>query len=1030
MKRFQSFRIDTTNQCLWHGEVRADLAPKAFDVLRYLVEHVGRLVTPEQLLEALWPEAYVNPEGIRGYIREIRRVLGDRPNKPVFIETVHKRGYQFIAPVIEERFSMSPALPSDAAKKIVGRERSLGELDHCLGNALRGQRQIVFVTGEPGIGKTTLVDEFQRRTAHSALSIRIARGQCMEGYGGKEPYFPMLEALSGLCRGSGGESLIRTLAAQAPTWLVQFPALLTRAHREMLQREILGATRERMLREIAEVLETMTTDDPLLLIFEDLHWGDSSTVDLISAVARRRTAARLMVIGTYHPVDVILSDHPLNTLKQDLCVHQLCREVALEPLSEAEVAEYLAAESAGAHLPDGLVSLLYQRSEGNPLFMVTALEHMTERGLIAREQGSWQPRVAMKGLDLEVPSSLQQMIEVQIERLSPEEQRVVEAASLQRRARFATASSAAAIDLSPEVFESFCETLSRRHRVVRASGSEKLADGTITTCYEFVHVFYREVCYRRIAPGRRAQWHRRLGEWMEAHVAPLNEAAVFLADQFEQGGDWPRAIKYLRLAADTVGRRFEPRQAAEILQHALELVRKLPMTERGVREVPILQRLATIYAALVDNTRAIETYEVLAARAAQDGLIDVEVNALIDMAYPLSRTSSQRSMEVLRRALVRSAQQRDVLVRARSRASCFALRLLQEWNPEDVEEFRNAFAEILAADDRRMVAPYFADCGFVNFICSEYREARLCLIKSVILFETEEENPYLNAAYVRGRFTLTWALVYLGEWGEALREVEDTLAMFDRNAIAFWRHGARLHRAWVNLHAMDFAGVLAICKPMLPLIRESVPQTAPLKCLFMMGSAETALEDYESAREHLLAALAIMERSAVALSWLWRMPLESALTELWLARGDLRQARAQAEGLLKTALANAEHTWRALAWELNARVAMAELDLARAGACIVKGLLAMKGLEVPLARWRVHATAAEFYHRMKARDLSRQHLALSRDTVMQLADSLLLAEPLRQTFLSAPLIRRILHGTQESADAMEPPQKSYGNSTP
>jgi DNA-binding winged helix-turn-helix (wHTH) protein/tetratricopeptide (TPR) repeat protein len=1011
MKRFESFRIDTANQCLWHGEVRADLAPKAFDVLRYLVEHVGRLVTPDQLLEALWPKAYVNPEGIRGYIREIRKVLGDRPSKPVFIETVHKRGYQFIAPVTEERIAAPLGLRSHSEQRIVGRERSLCELDDCLAKALRGQRQIVFVTGEPGIGKTTLVDEFQRRAANSVRSIRIARGQCIEGYGGKEPYFPMLEALSGLCRGSGGESLIQTLAAQAPTWLVQFPALLKPEHREMLQREILGATRERMLREIGEVLETITTDDALLLVFEDLHWGDTSTVDLISAVARRRTGAKLMLVGTYQPVDVILSEHPLNSLKQDLLVHQLCREVALEPLSEAEVAEFLQADSSAAVWTDGLVSLLYQRSEGNPLFMVTALDHMIERGLIAQEKGSWRARVAIRGLDLEVPNSLQQMIEVQIERLSPQEQRVLEAASLQRRTRFAIASSAATVELSPELFESHCETLARRHRVVRSSGSETLADGTVTACYEFVHVFYREVCYRRIAAGRRALLHRRLGEWAEAHFESLNEAAVFLADHFEQGGDWPRAIKYLRLAADTVGRRFEPQQAAEILQRALELVDRLPTAERTASEIEILQKLARIYAAVVDNTHAIETYEKLAARAAQNGLIDVEVHALIDMAYPLSRTSSQRSLEVLRRALLLSAQQEDLLLRARSRASCFALRLLQEWNPEDVEQFRNAYAEILDVQDRRTLAPYFADCGFVNWICSEYREARRCLIESVILFETGDESPYLNAAYVRGRFTLTWTLVFLGEWGEALREVEDTVAMFDKNAIAFWRHGARLHRAWVNLHAMDFAGVLALCRPMLPVIRDAVPQTAPLKCLFMMGSAETALEDYESGLAHLLEAQAIMDRTTVALTWLWRMPLESALTELWLAKGDLARAHRQAERLLRFALGNAEHTWRALAWEVNARIAMAESDLTRARDCVAKALQAMGGFEVPLARWRVHATAAELYHRLKSSDRSKHHMVLSRETIMKLANSLPAAEPLRRTFLSSPLIRKIMLGT-------------------
>jgi predicted ATPase len=595
MRRFRSFRLDTANQCLWRGEARVDVTPKGFDVLRYLVEHAGRLVTREEILEALWPDTYVNPEGLRKYIQEIRKVLGDRPDKPEFIETLPKRGYRFVAPIIEEGIATPLDLPSHEATMIVGREPALTELDRCLSKALRGQRQIVFVTGEPGIGKTALIDEFQRQAVAKVVDLGSARGQCVEGYGGKEPYYPMLEALGGLCRGAGGGSLVQALAAQAPTWMVQFPALVKREHREVLQREILGATRDRMLREISEVLETITSENPLLLVFEDLHWADHSSVDLISVLARRRLPAKLMVIGTYRPVDVIVSEHPLNALKQDLSVHQLCREIVLEPLGEAEVAEYLAVESSGASLPDGLASLLYRHSDGNPLFMVSALDDMTERGLISRNEGSWELRVALKGIDLEVPRSLQQMIEVHIERLSAEEQRVLEIASLESvgRYRFGVVTRAAAIDLAPEVFEGVCETLSRRHRIVRSAGVHKLADGTLTPCYEFVHVLYREVCYRRMAAGRRAQLHRRLGEWAEAHLERVNEAA-WLAAHFEQGGDWLRAIKYLQLAADTAGRRFEPGRAVEILEHALELVKNLPEGERTVNEIEILEKLGRV----------------------------------------------------------------------------------------------------------------------------------------------------------------------------------------------------------------------------------------------------------------------------------------------------------------------------------------------------------------------------------------------------------------------------------------------------
>ena len=152
-----------------------------------------------------------------------------------------------------------------------------------------------------------------------------------------------------------------------------------------------------------------------------------------------------------------------------------------------------------------------------------------------------------------------------------------------------------------------------------------------------------------------------------------------------------------------------------------------------------------------------------------------------------------------------------------------------------------------------------------------------------------------------------------------------------------------------------------------------------------------------------------MDRSSIIVNWFWRMRLESALSELWLAKGDLNQARSQAENFLTITMATAEHTWQALAWEVNARVAIAELDRARAQDCIAKGLSATEGFEVPLAAWRIHATAFELCQNLGDRDSAERHLALSRDTIIKLANSLPAEEVLlRQTFLSSPMVRRIL----------------------
>src|SRR5260221_5977766 len=152
----------------------------------------------------------------------------------------------------------------------------------------------------------------------------------------------MLESLGQLTKDPDGNPVVQVMAKPAPTWLIQFPSLVKAEQREALQKEILGATRERMVREICEALESLTAQDPLVLVLEDLHWVDPSTLDFISALARRRGPAKLLLLATYRPADVIISGSPLKALKQDLVLHDLGHEISLERLEESDVSEYLA----------------------------------------------------------------------------------------------------------------------------------------------------------------------------------------------------------------------------------------------------------------------------------------------------------------------------------------------------------------------------------------------------------------------------------------------------------------------------------------------------------------------------------------------------------------------------------------------------------------------------------------------------------------------------------------------------------------
>src|SRR5262245_46819049 len=265
---FDHHRLDLASEQLWCGSQEILLPGKAFAMLRYLVEHAGQLVSKAELFAALWPGTAVTDGALTFCIVELRKALGDNAKAPRFIETVHRRGYRFLpsvttSPVSGSRFLVSGQNPEQRETPnekpethLVGREAELSQLHCWLDKALNGERQIVLVTGEAGIGKTTVVEAFllgirdwglgvsmeERRdwrrkgdvSSFSGAKFRkpipnpqpltpsvwLGRGQCIEQYGPGEPYMPILEALGQLGREPDGERLIAVLQQRAPTWLV------------------------------------------------------------------------------------------------------------------------------------------------------------------------------------------------------------------------------------------------------------------------------------------------------------------------------------------------------------------------------------------------------------------------------------------------------------------------------------------------------------------------------------------------------------------------------------------------------------------------------------------------------------------------------------------------------------------------------------------------------------------------------------------------------------------------------------------
>lgn len=562
MKRFGSFTLDTTNECLWRDGNRITLPPRPFSVLRYLVEHPGRLVTHDELLDALWPETYVQPQVLRTYMLDLRKLLGDDPRSPRYIQSLPKRGYCFVAPVCDAAHPQSsPSARASALQELAGRDRELAELREHLQEAAAGARQVIVVSGESGVGKTALADFFRKQVEQDQAAV-IALGQCIQGFAGKHNYYPVSDALRQICGSPEAPAACAFLGRCAGSG------------------DENGRPSSLLPGDVCAAIEQIPGSKPLLLILEDLQWADEFTLDVVSALARRHGPARLMILITLTAQTAAASHTP--ALLHDLRIRRLCREIALPRLRRAEVADLVRMRLQQPTLPDGLPEFVHQHSEGNPRFALVLLDHLIAERILARAAGDnpgWELRASLDQADAATPGDIARMIEIEIESLTPHEQQIVEAASLAPVA-FASWLVAAALGEDVAAIEDACDDLARRLSFVKRAGEDELPDGTRSGFYVFAHALYREVLYRRQSPARCRLRHIRIAERLRRMFPGQEELIAHeAAAHYQAADDWLNAIAMLQTAA---GRALELRaygDAADLHQRIACLREHLPLAD-------------------------------------------------------------------------------------------------------------------------------------------------------------------------------------------------------------------------------------------------------------------------------------------------------------------------------------------------------------------------------------------------------------------------------------------------------------------
>jgi predicted ATPase len=530
------------------------------------------MVTKGSLLETIWPAVNVTEAVLSVYVAEIRKALGEHPKKPVFIETLHRRGYRFIAPVTIDRqpgtnrsaagseaLIAREAATAIGAEPIIGREKELSLLLEKLEAALNGKGSVVFITGPAGIGKTRLVRE---------LRHHAARCGC-QWFGGKyeksgnHPYAGWVDMLKGYLQQKNATSLhvlIGPYTAQLASIVPEVMPRVNSTSSVALQDSEIERTR--LLEAWTHLFIQISSEAPLVLFLDDVQWAGS--LELLHHLACNIGNQRVLALAAYRDDELKMNPGSWKTLLA-MNRERLFHPLPLEPLEQKEVAQLISHKVEKIIAPR-LVDVIYQRTRGNPFFVEEVLRLLQERKLITPTEAGFD----LTGrASLEMPESVKTVINERVESLGENAVELLRMASvigrefpLQLLQKFTGEEEEELIGVMDR-----CEEVGLVHSS-QALGEEK---------YAFTHDLLQEALYESIGRARRRRYHLRIAQAIEKlYASRLEDWYEALAYHFREGNNLEKAVIYSHRAGVKAASHFASREAVLYFEQALGALEHLP----------------------------------------------------------------------------------------------------------------------------------------------------------------------------------------------------------------------------------------------------------------------------------------------------------------------------------------------------------------------------------------------------------------------------------------------------------------------
>jgi tetratricopeptide (TPR) repeat protein len=894
-----------------------------------------------------------------------------------------------------------------SGEPFVGRATELTRLTSLLERALDASGSIALITGEAAIGKTALAGEFLRRARQREPSMVLCRGRCVEQYGTGEAYLPFLDALGSLLVGRGREPTAALLRTYAPTWCVQLPALgAPHDALNAMQHQTIGATKERMLREMGDVFEAAAGSALLIGFLEDMQWADPSTADVVRHLLNRIERQRILLIGTLRPSALQAHEHPLKDFFANLRTHKVCHEISLGPLGPEEVAALLEARFEHHRFPAELAELIHRRTEGHPLFVTSLIQLLLDRGDIVREADE---RAALARLvsetALDAPENVRALVRRKMESLAEADRLALQYASVMGR-EFPSTALAAVLGADETVLQERLLRLDRAHRLIDTVGEEELPGGSLATRYRFTHSLFQEILYDDLVSKRRVLMHRQVGEQLAALYG--NEAprtAATLALHFERGRDFSAAVTYLAHAADNAARLGANGEAEEHLKRALALVEKLPAEHQVERAFALYQKQGAIRLAASCFDDAAQSHTKMLELARVGGKPSMECFALSGLCNALFFSHRIEEMAVRAAQALHAADRADSGA-LRVEAMLLVAQILQ--HDGSLDDCKKLLDEIipLARDlgHRRALLAGMAYRGVVHYWQSEYARAEERLAEALPL-----------ASELRDGLMVLICLQFLGlargnrgRMSQALVALHEGLEMGRRNGDRFWLPRLASHVGWIHRELQDFDRAIEHDQEGLALARKNRVVEAETNALLNLSLDYTQAGRLDEALE-ILERLEKVRGRVEWFGWLYEIRFDGALTEHWLARGDMARAAAHARQLLADAGPRGAHTYVVTAHRALLEVSLHAGDLPSAASHAAAALDEIRSHPAPVCAWRLHAAIGRLRaaagNRGGARDAYREAAVGVRAIADGVEDS-----DLKGIFLGSTAVRAVLEG--------------------